>query len=159
MAGISSLAHALEPILLLAASQPADRAPDIPAHNSAEPIRPAVSSITISLPVTLDGRYSGDIQIGIAGELVTFPAERFVQLIQADVTAATTNSITQGAAAGILTPQAASVGGLQVRYDPGLQELQVFTLIAARNRRVLNVSPGEGADARDRKSTRLNSSP
>lgn len=147
MAGISSLAHALEPILLLAASQPAERAPDIPAQNSAEPIRPSVSSITISLPVTLDGRYIGDIQMGIAGELVTFPAERFVQLIQADVTAATTNSITQGAVAGILTPQAASVGGLQVRYDPGLQELQVFTLIEARNRRVLNVSPGEGADA------------
>src|SRR3546814_19570856 len=85
--------------------------------------------------------------MGIAGDLVTFPSERFVPLIHADVTAATTNSIKQGAAAGILTPQAASVGGLQVRYDPGLQELQVFTPIAARNRRVLNVSPGAGPDA------------
>src|SRR3546814_4914677 len=117
MAGISSLAHALEPILLLAASQPAERAPDIPAQNSAEPIRPSVSSITISLPVTLDGRYIGDIQMGIAGELVTLPSERFVQLLQTDVTAATTISITQDAAAGHLTPQAASVGRKSTRMN------------------------------------------
>src|SRR3546814_20638437 len=114
MAGISSLAHALEPILLLAASQPAERAPDIPAQNSAEPIRPSVSSITISLPVTLDGRYIGDIQMGIAGELVTFPAERFVQSIQAAVPAATTTSITHDAAAGTLSPTAASAARKRV---------------------------------------------
>jgi len=145
MAGISSLAHALEPVLLLAAPQPAEPAalvaqvPDAPAHSSAK-------SISISLPVTLDGRYVGDIQMDIAGERVTFPAERFVQLIQADVTAATTTSVAQAATAGRLTPIDASVAGMKVRYDSSLQELQVLTLIEARNRRLLNVSPGEGAD-------------
>lgn len=147
MVSFASFAQALEPALLLASGQPADVSPVVEAPALSEPAEPSVHApVSISLPVTLDGRYVGDIQVDFAGELVSFSAQRLVQILQSDVTPNTADALSQRALNGKLTPETASVGGLQVRYDPGLQELQVLTLLEARNRRILNISPGEGAD-------------
>src|SRR5690606_12374198 len=58
----------------------------------------------------------------------------------------TVDALTREASAGPMSPQSASVAGLQVRYDPALQELRVVTLLGARNRRQLNISPGQGSE-------------
>lgn len=147
MGGATFWAHAFEPILLLAAHQPAQLPPpgtDI--QPIAEERRPAPAVISISLPATLDGRYIGDIQVRIAGEAISFPAQRFIEILKADLTPATVEALAARAVDGTLTPESASVDGMQVSYDPALQEIRVLTLVEARNRRILNISPGAGTN-------------
>lgn len=148
MPGFASIAQALEPALLLVSGHPvATTSPVVAPPPLNEPARPNNNTtVSISLPVTLDGRYVGDIQVDFAGELVSFSSERLVQILQSDVTPNTTSALNASAIDGRLTPQAASVGGLRVQYDPSLQELKILTLLEARNRRILNTSPGEGVD-------------
>lgn len=145
MSGFISLVYALEHVAMVANAQSAEPAILLTQPQAASPVaaRPAV---TITLPLTLDGRYVGDIPVNFAGEAVSFPGARLIELLKSDVTPATVDALTREANAGPLSPQSASVAGLQVRYDPALQELRVVTLLAARNRRQLNISPGQGSE-------------
>jgi outer membrane usher protein len=103
--------------------------------------------ITLALPLTLDGRYVGDINVRIAGDDISFDGARFLELIQPDLVAATLEEIRARMIAGRLTPASASTGAVRVNFDPALQELAVSSVANARNRRQIDLRPGAGGDS------------
>lgn len=125
---MSAAAHAQD-----GTSQPA------PAPTPAPRPRPALE---ISLPLTLDGRYLGDIPVRLEGSKVAFDARRFLELLRPELVPSSLAGVADRAVDGQLTPDAASGPSLTVRYDFGQQQIEVTTPLSARARRVIAIQGG-----------------
>jgi outer membrane usher protein len=97
-----------------------------------------VSAFEISLPVSLDDRYLGDIAVAVDGDQVSFDGQRLVELLRSDLTPPTLDLLVGRIDNGRLTPQGATTQDLLVEYNSSLQEIRVTTAISARQRRIID---------------------
>jgi outer membrane usher protein len=124
-------------LLLLTASQPA-----IAAQVAVPPPVPARPAIEINLPLTLDGRYLGDISVRLQGDRVSFDGLRFVELVRPELTQPALAEIVSRVIDARLTPATATTDRITVQYNPALQQIEVTTPLSARTRRVIQMQGG-----------------
>jgi outer membrane usher protein len=99
-------------------------------------------SVEINLPLTIDGRYLGDIPVTLDGVKVSFDAKRFFELLQPEVQQTVLSQVAAKVQSGRLTPEAASSEALTVRYNTAQQEIEVAVQVSARALRVIQVQGG-----------------
>jgi outer membrane usher protein len=99
-------------------------------------------AIEINLPLTLDGRYLGDLPVQIDGSRAAFDASRFLELLRPELVPSSLAGIENRSIGGRLTPQAASGPDLTVRYDLAQQQIEVTTTLSIRSRRVIAMQGG-----------------
>lgn len=105
--------------------------------------------VDFNLPLTLDGRYLGDLPVRLSGNEAAFDARRFLDLLRPELVPAALAGIEARAVDGRLTPAAASGPDLTVRYDLAQQQIEVSTPLSARARRIIPIQGGlETADAK-----------
>jgi outer membrane usher protein len=116
------------------------------AHGQAPTRASAPRSVEINLPLTLDGRYLGDLPVTLTGEKVSFDAKRFLELLQPEIQTDVLGQIQAKVQGGKLTPEAATSGALAVQYDTAQQQIEVTVPVSARTLRVIQVQGGQPAN-------------
>ncbi len=107
-------------------------------------LRP-VRAFEITLPVTLDERYLGDLSVKVEGDAISFDGNRLVEVLRSDLTPPAVEALIARIVDGRLTPKSATTQDILVEYNSSLQEIRVTTAVSARQRRVIDfrVSPSE----------------
>jgi outer membrane usher protein len=111
-----------------------------------QPVARSQPEFEIELPVTLDDRYLGDLSVKVQGDEVSFDAERFLNLLRADLTPPSIEAISARIKNGRLTPSTATTSEIEVRYDSTLQEIHIRTVNSARQRRLINFRTSPSLD-------------
>jgi outer membrane usher protein len=106
------------------------------------PARRPQSAVEINLPLTLDGRYLGDLPVRLDGNKAAFDVRRFLELLRPELVPSALAGIEARSVDGRLTPEAASGPSVTVRYDLAQQQIEVTTPISARARRVIAIQGG-----------------
>jgi outer membrane usher protein len=112
------------------------------AYGQAPARAAAPRSVEINLPLTLDGRYLGDLPVTLTGEKASLDATRFLELLRPEIQASVLGQIQANVKDGKLTPEAATSGALDVRYDTAQQQIEVTVPVSARTMRVIQVQGG-----------------
>jgi outer membrane usher protein len=118
-------------MLLLLANTPAGINP--PTALLALPAR----QLDISLPVSLDDRYLGDISVSIVDRHATFDARHFLDLVTMELTPEAIDQLRAHVVRTRLTPETASTSEVHVIYDETAQEIRISTQLGARQRKIL----------------------
>lgn len=105
-----------------------------------QPLPPATAPrpIDINLPLTLDDRYLGDIRVLIEGETVSFDGERFLTLVEPQLTPSVVAALRARIAGGRLTPATATTDDVRTLFNTATQQIEVASLLSARGRQILN---------------------
>jgi outer membrane usher protein len=106
---------------------------------------PVRRAIEITMPLTLDERYLGDISVRIDGDSLSFDGNRMIELLRSDLTPPALETLAARVTDGRLTLSTATTQDILVEYNSSLQEIRVTTAVAARQRRIINfrVSPSD----------------
>jgi len=110
-----------------------------PAIPGAAPRVPAGARVfDISLPLTLDDTYLGDLRVTVDGDKVTIDAQQFMALLETQLTPSTIAEIKSRIVNGKLTPATASTSNVRITYNSAYQQIEVASLLSARGRRLIN---------------------
>ena len=145
--GLGSLLISAAPTAF-AAAQPAPVPVPAPTPTPVPTSIPTVARqrvVELSMPVTIDERYLGDISVRVEGDAISFDGNRLVGLLRPDLTVPAIDALTARIIDGRLTPSTATTPDVLVEYNPSLQEIRATTAVSARQRRIINfrVSPSD----------------
>ena len=105
-----------------------------------------VPTFEIGLPLLLDERYLGDLAVRVAGDKISLPVNKLIDLVAPDFTASAISALESSALEGYLEIGTFSVEGVNFNYNPQLQQIEVISSINSREVRVLKF----GVDERER---------
>ncbi len=103
--------------------------------------QPSPRTLSILLPLLIDDRYLGDIQVQLSGDMVLLDAARLAELLRPEITGPTLEAlIGRSGGAAQIDPAKASGENLILRYNPQLQQVEAVIPSSARQLRTLSAS-------------------
>ena len=96
-------------------------------------------SFEIGLPMLMDERYLGDVTVRVIGDVVKIDGRSMLRLLKPDLTEQALRDLEALISEEFLIIDDIEIDGLDVSYDPALQQVEVNTPIDSRQRRVLRL--------------------
>jgi len=103
-------------------------------------------SFEIGLPMLMDNRYLGDVTVRVMGDIVRVDGRSMLRLLKPDLTEKALRDLEALITEEFLIINDIEIDGLDVSYDPALQQVDVKTPIDSRQRQALRL----GAEPLDR---------
>lgn len=104
------------------------------------PLPVNVATFEFAMPLFLDERYLGDISVRIAGEAVSLPLERMIQLLEPDFTPEAINNLRASTPTGRFKISQSQLEGVEVNYNSSLQQIEVSSRNDALSVRKINLA-------------------
>lgn len=156
---LGALPLAVEADAARAVARPAKTAPEFQegplAANTAAVATPLQQrTFELALPALIGDRYLGDVNVRLTGDVVTIDVDRLATLLAAELTPDVITELRARAVDGRVTPEQATTPNITVRYNSGLQQIEISTAADVRQLREvrfgydpgpLSLGPGEQA--------------
>ena len=134
--------HVPEPTSSDEAVEEASQEPDAANTSEQATSNSATPSFEIGLPMLMDERYLGDVTVRVTGDVVRVNGRSMLRLLKSDLTEQALRDLEALLTEELLVIDDINIEGLDVSYDPALQQVNVRTPIDSRQIRVLKL----GAD-------------
>lgn len=99
----------------------------------------AQPTFEIGLPMFMDSRYLGDVTVRVIGDVVKVDGASMLRLLKSDLTEEAISNLETAMAEEFLVIDNIDIDGLNIAYDPALQQIDVNTPIDTRQIRALRL--------------------